>query len=336
MGGKALTKPSTRLSKSEYDALLPIVLSKLTDYQVKPSLSYFDKQDFGDLDLLFSSTNFNPFTVAKLLNATEVIRNNDVTSIGYKVNDSIFQIDLIKVSPKSFDFAYHYFAFNDLGNFIGRIAHKFGFKFGHNGLVYQLFDPVRPTHLITEFLVTTSFKEALTFLEFSYEKYEQGKTGGFKTLTDIFNFVIDNPFFNRDIFLLENRNAKARMRDTKRQSYMSFLKYIGNHTDGFDYSSVPNLKNQKLVEAFNLFPEFKIQYDEQLQQYAIQQQIKEKFNGKIVMDVTGMLGKELQGFITSFKNNVPNFNEYVLNTAPEVIIDDLLKFKNRYNEDFNF
>lgn len=30
-------------------------------------------------------------------------------------------------------------------------------------------------------------------------------------------------FFNRDIYLLKNRNAKSRVRDSKRPSYMKFI-----------------------------------------------------------------------------------------------------------------
>jgi hypothetical protein len=331
MGGKALSIPSTRLSKSEYNSLLKTVLSKLESYHVKPILSYYSKQDFGDMDLLFNSTNFDPFIVATLLNATEVVRNGNVTSIGYQIQDQVFQIDLISVSPEIYDFAYHYYAFNDLGNFIGRIAHKFGFKFGHNGLLYQLYEKDSPTHLISEITVTTSFEQALTFLGFSYEQYVTGKNGGFDKLPDVFDFVIANPFFNRALFLLENRNAKARIRDTKRQSYMSFLKYIRNQNTGFDYLNYPNLKQQKLNEAFTIFTGFKQQYDKAIQQNEVRQQIKEKFNGKMLIELTGITGKELRVFINAFKSTFTNFDDYILQTSLDVIKQDIIDFHESFS-----
>src|SRR3546814_18901157 len=50
-----------------------------------------------------------------------------------------------------------------------------------------------------------------------------GLDQGFETPEDIYSFVASSPFFSSDIFLLENRNAKARMRDKKRKMYMEFL-----------------------------------------------------------------------------------------------------------------
>lgn len=104
-------------------------------------MSYATKVDFGDLDVLIEGgAGYDPTTIAKMLQATEVVRNGDVTSIGVKVDEGIFQVDLIKTPKESFDFTARYFGFNDFGNLVGRIAHKFGAKFGHLGLLYPIRD----------------------------------------------------------------------------------------------------------------------------------------------------------------------------------------------------
>lgn len=42
-------------------------------------------------------------------------------------------------------------------------------------------------------------------------------------LNDIFRYVVGSACFNRDIFLLENRDAQSRIRDRKCKTCMAFL-----------------------------------------------------------------------------------------------------------------
>ncbi|WP_457824345.1 hypothetical protein, partial [Staphylococcus aureus] len=55
--------------------------------------------------------------------------------------------------------------------------------------------------------------------------------GGFRNLLDIFQFVVSSPYANLDIYLLENRNHKSRIRDSKRPTYNAFLDWLEQQTD---------------------------------------------------------------------------------------------------------
>lgn len=320
MGGKALSVIVPRISKSSYEDVCDMVLSKLKDYPIRHKVlpTYFQKADFGDLDIVFEAEGFDYTEVAKLLDATEVVHNNTVTSVGVSIKEGTFQVDLITVPKSSFDFAVSYFSFSDLGNLLGRVAHKLGFKFGHNGLMYVIRDPAKPTQVIKEITITNSFKDALEFCGYSFEAYAEGRLGGFQTLKDIFEYVIDTPYFNKEIFLLDNRNAKARMRDAKRKTYMDFLKYIEDKEfTAFDYSSKEELRATSLAKALDTFPEFKKAHFDAIEKYNKSEEVAKKFNGTIVAEITGLSGKELGTFIQAFKHsfdNFENFEDFVLTT----------------------
>jgi len=72
--------------------------------------SYNTKDSFGDMDILIESHNtYNPFVIAEELNAKEIVRNGDVTSVGIDIGErTLFQVDLIKTESKSFHYAEHY------------------------------------------------------------------------------------------------------------------------------------------------------------------------------------------------------------------------------------
>jgi DNA integrity scanning protein DisA with diadenylate cyclase activity len=205
------------------------------------------------------------------------------------------------------------------------VAHRLGFKFGHNGFYYVLREPGNNSHVLQEILISTSFKEALEFLEFDYSTYLKG----FQTLEDIFQFVIANPHFNKEIYLLENRNAVSRVRDSKRKTYNLFLKYI-EHLDAPPSTFDKHVLREKYLQlALDKFPMFKVKYAQTLEKLKIKQEVKEKFNGTLVQTITGLTGKELGNFIMTFKSSFGNendFTSFVLNSSPDVISSTIKSF----------
>lgn len=106
-----------------------------------------------------------------------------------------------------------YYTYNDLGNLIGRVAHKMGMKFGHLGLLYPLRDG---DHLIAELVVTRDTRQALEFMGYDFDRWNQG----FDQLTDIFEFAASTPYFNPEAFTLENLNHRNRTRNRKRNTFI--------------------------------------------------------------------------------------------------------------------
>jgi len=321
MGGNAI-KNSIRLDKKEYLQVYNEIFNIFNSngYKSKAELikSYENKDSFGDMDILyFEYNNFdNLYKVIDKINPIEIIKNGPVVSIAYPTPKGNFQIDFIKVSRFKFAFAYNYFAYNDLGNFIGVVAHKLGFKFGHEGLYYTLRDKDNICSKICDINITEVFYSALDFLGYDTKYY-----GNFYELEDIFKYASSSKYHNKEYYLLGNRGHKSRVRDRKRKTYIQYLEWLETYEEtGFDYYE--EIKQEKLLEAFEKFPGFKYEYNKELEKFYTRKLVKEKFNGKLVYEISGLEGKDLGKHIKKLKDSIGSedkFNEWILNTSTEEI-----------------
>lgn len=325
MGGNALSVESVRLNAANYKKLSNYCVTQLALNfplgRFHAIESYGSKADHGDLDLLVYAPRYDPFLCASSLGATEVVRNGPVTSIGISSlqefgleEGDVFQVDLISIDADSFEYAANYFSFNDLGNLIGRTAHAMGVAHRHDGLYYYMRDG---DYKFREILLTKNYDQALIFLGYDHERFSQG----FETLNEIFMYVSGSDFFNTGIFLLENRNAKSRIRDRKRKTYMEFLDFCEKNSDltGYEY---PKEKSEWFSRIKEYFPHFDGEYKEAVAALQRQRILKSKFNGEMVSKLTGLQGKELGVFMKEFKNSFGSNEElgaFVLHSTVEEI-----------------
>lgn len=316
MGGNALSHTSVRLTKKNYEWIAAECVARLrTVYpgkRIEALGSYNTKADFGDCDILIeSSPEYDPYKMAGALQAVEVVRNGPVTSVGVVVrpeinmhDGNVFQVDFIKIEPEAFDFALGYFGRGDAGNLLGRLFHACGLAFRHDGLYYYFRDPENPDYKLCEILITQDFSKALEFMDYDPVIYSKG----FDTKTDIYEFVASSRFFNSSIFLLDNRNARSRVRDKKRPMYMEFLKWCEERNDlnSFEY---PKDKKTWLPRIFETFPQFREEFKKSEQYLAEIKKSKAKFNGQMVSEMTGLQGKELGGLMKAFKESFESAQE---------------------------
>jgi len=346
MGGKALSKPSVRLLSDRYFEVEERVVEQLREVvpegvRVAAVEAYRCKPSFGDLDVLVERYDgFDPFALAEALNATEVVRNGDVTSVGVEVDEGVFQVDLIKAQPESFEFNFRYFSFNDMGNLLGRVAKRMGFKFGHNGFRYLVRHPKRDDCKLGEVTLTLSFEEALNFLGYDGARYmalAADKEKGFRALDDVFAYVYRNPYLHPGMFALEEQNHHARVRDRKRPVYRAFLDYLEAMPEPeggyFDWSEKAVLRQHHLERAFEAFPHFKVEYERLVEQAALDDLVKMKFNGRVAGEVTGLKGKELGQFMQSFKAfHGDKFRRTMLMDSPEAVRKRMVDFWKQVSE----
>lgn len=318
MGGNALKNTATeRKLKADYEIILKRVTDCLAEtlpnVRVAEIKAYANKESFGDADILVESDNLpaNWTNIIKeKLQPSEWVNNNVVQSFDV---DKL-QIDLILVPGDSFEFANHYFNYNDLGNLMGRIAHKMGFKYGHLGLFAPLRDD---SHQYAEVAITKNSQEAMQFLGYDYKRYEEG----FKDMDDIFTFAASSHLIHRDIFLLDNRNAKARVRDAKRPTYTAFLKWIESrpeldkHKWPEDNEEKLKIKQEWLKSAAMKFPNFKKQLSIELAELAERKLMRQVWNGELVSRWTGLSGEELGIVMKACKEKKENFNEWVMKSS---------------------
>ena len=319
MGGNALKNCEIRrVSAEEYRILSVEVLHILQETfplrRICIQKAYENKPDFGDLDILFEIRGekdnvFTPESLRELFNSKEVVYNGkhghpdtppDLFEKVFSLEYKGLQVDIIPTLSEYFYSSYIYTSFNDLGNFMGRIAHKMGFKYGDKGLIYQF--RTMEDHVSAEIKVSLDISKIFEFL--GYDLYRFYKS--FNNLEDIFEFVASSKYFHKDIYLLPNRNHKSRTRGLKRKNYNLFLKWLEEPTikliNEYPWPSMEERGGRKDVEefmmkAFTMFPQFRIDFIIERDRLEQEAEVKALFNGGIVKGITGLENIELGNFM---------------------------------------
>lgn len=353
MGGNATKHFGTqRVNKQQFEQCCNMLNNMLQQYVIEQNLqtkekfcvieSYHDKQDFGDIDFL---STIDRQIFEKLVEKTENINivakaEQFSYAIEFKLasDELVFvQVDYIKSNLEDFDFSKNFFAFNDLGNLIGRIAAQAGFSFGFDGLKRKIYvdnrgdiindlysNEISLTSLVenarlfknelnrailkTSIIVTKDFDNALKFLGFDVERFKQG----FNNMNEVFEFVVSSTFFNKDAFLFENRNHKARARDKKRSNYLAALEYFKNKKDRKKQLSLSHMEKE--------FPNFKTEYRD------LEKQIKSDFIDKMIFSNDNiMVSLNYQGTL----KNVNPFKEHLGSQEKQFVFYCENKSKNK-------
>jgi hypothetical protein len=332
MGGNALRNCTTRrYNKDEYQDICTDVTNRLTflfSPKAQPTVipAYRMKESFGDLDVLIRS-NVLPQDYQRrieiLFKPKEIVKNGNCLSFEYKE----FQIDLITTPYENFETSLNYFAWNDLGNLCGRLSHLMGLRLGHDGLAYRW--RIGETQHFKTVIVETDWAKILHVLGLSYERYTQG----FDTLEDIFEFVVSSPYFNKDIFLLHNRNHTSRTRDRKRKTYMEFLKWVEDYKQTTEQNFWQEWRKGEVSKAcwlpklFREMPHFEKLYNEVQAEWEEAVEYKRRFNGDLVMQWTGLKDKELGKFMQYMRTHLgdENMKRDILKMN-EVLVERYVKY----------
>lgn len=318
MGGNALKNTFTRrYNKVEYTAAVEEIIKRLGGVSkfAREVPAYSDKESFGDLDIVvvFSGFQNHKAVVQALFSPDEIVTNSNVISFNY--ND--LQVDLlIQPDLETAIFTLNYFSYNDLGNFIGRTAHRLGFKFGHDGLRYVIRDEDNDARVVKELFVTKRFPAALEFLGFDPHKFQ----AGFRTKEEIFQYATETRFFDPPQFLLENRSCESRRRDRTRVMYQDMLKFLQKKYNlDPNAQKTPANKKIELERAFEVFPSFKHAYETAVSAHALDKAYKKNFNGENVSKWFGWEGKELGLMMKAFREYFEkhNLKPWIASLDPE-------------------
>lgn len=314
MGGSALSFETRRVCRDEYFVLLGEIKQKLTDIgeeKFTDILAYHTKPSFGDIDILICSDRPNRREwIRSTFGPNEIHQNSDVFSFDYKN----VQVDFIFCKEDNFQSSYWYFAWNDIGNIYSRILHRFGLRNGHDGLTLVVRDDTR---VIGEILLTKNVDEILTFAGYDPVSYKKG----FDTKEEIFKYVVSSPYYNYEIFDLENRNYRARTRDRKRPMYTEFLEWAkDNAKHGYEWSLN---KADYIPHILYEFDKLDV-YTDMLREHFSNLDFKKKFNGEVVSLVTGLQGKQLGQMMILLKAD-PFFEKHVLSYMNQETIESQIK-----------
>lgn len=322
MGGN-IFQNLKRLNKSEFNDLVEevslllfanLITSDTTE--IKPTRSYHSKESFGDMDLIVTSDHLRSDWIPRLkqvfnLQDDEFSKNGNVASFKYKD----FQIDLILTPQDEYTICYHYFSWNDLSNLMGRVTYKHGIKFGHKGIFVGVKDG---SHELGEIHVTNSVQDLCDYFGWNYAEWN----AGFETMEDAYKWVVQTPYFNKEIFAYENRNHAAVIRDRKRPNYANFLVWLETQTDLPEYPYESTLAKggyyvrQPYFDMLcHYWPHVREEYDSMLREYEENKLFKSKFNGDIISQITGLQNQELGKFIKWCKatfERIPELRGWIL------------------------
>ena len=316
MGGNVFRHTHTvrRLVKEEYyqyaNGILGLIREATGPIKLHVTQAIESKEDFGDMDIIICGRDKRNL-IENLLTIKEypMQKNGDVTSFLF----IDFQVDLIFTDESHYEYSCNYFDWNDLGNLIGRMSKQLGFKHGHDGLYYVLRNDDR---IIKEFLLSTSYLDILHILGLDKIKFWKG----FATYEELFEYVIRSPFFNPDSFKLENLNNINRVRDRKRKTYNLFLKYI--QEKDIQSKGIRKLTYEEKEEfVLNKFPHIRHQVQELKDKAALGSKIKERINGRIIMNLFSNIdGLTVGKYIEVLKERRPDlYSEAILNMTEEEV-----------------
>lgn len=295
MGGTAVLAKSgvesTRLTLSEFDRVQSAVISTLRELGIRSLTIPFikSKTDFGDIDIIVIDERIDKMdnnTCLSIIhdnidkffcNDDLYIKNGDVVSILY---EGKYQIDFIKVNADVAQYTQAYLSHNDLGNLLGRCIKRFNVTHAMDGLFYDHYMNNKAHR--TRFLLSNDPHQVLRILGLDIEKFKSG----FNTYEEMFDYVMSSKYFNPELFKFENLNNRNRVRDRKRKVYNMFLDYIN-----YDF------KNDNVYDVVADYPWIPAKCEEYTTEYNRRAAIRNAIPGPVVIERTGLTGKELGSFI---------------------------------------
>lgn len=327
MGGKAIKSTYTRrYNVQEYFDLwaeISYIIHNQMDWVGYLLPAYRNKNSFGDMDILIFHDGRvkNPKKqIQTYFSPNEIFHNGSVYSFDYKE----LQIDFIITPERNWETSINFFSYNDLGNFIGKIAHKLKVKYSFEGLKFV--HRTKEGRIMGEIILSKDPSVILPFLGFDYERWKQG----FDNKEDIFEYIINSKYFNLDIFKFKNLSRNHKKRNKRRKMYFDFIDYCYNKTNLPKYKFCSDKKVYfDYIEQW--FPGFKNRLKEFENKEKQKKKIAEKFNGHLIMKkIPGLNGKKLGMAISQYKKSKNNFENFILNNNKECIMDDFEFFYYNY------
>jgi len=321
MGGTAIKQKfgieTKRVSTNEFhiiwNELKPMLESLFPKSEIEYVKYYHTKETHGDMDILIRNNGTLGNVTEKIETISKYIAtNSNVYSFEYK----LFQIDLILITERYWE-SREFFHYDPTGNIMGKISRILGTNLGISGLQY-VYRIKNSKHFIN---LTQNFNEICNFLDLDYSKYNSG----FENIIEIFEWCLNSKYINIDKFKFENFNHADRKRNRRRKSYHDFLEYIEQNNiknkfelkkdkkEYFDYidSTFPNANFKEEIAKYDALNERTIT-------------LSNRFNGRIVMLLTGLKDKELEQFIRDFRKKYSD--DWILNNPPYKIDSAIVNF----------
>jgi hypothetical protein len=336
MGGRALKSAYTRrYEKKEFLALKDEVVEILNkDFRWKTvPLYYREKETFGDLDVIIAWDKISDGQalrkyIEETFKPTEIYHTKNSNSWSFDYKEC--QVDFVMCKEEDFWCHYHYFSYNDLGNFIGALARNVGLKYGQEGLVYDHYFKGSKVGRVS---VSKNYWEIFEFLDLSYKRFMMG----FDNMEEVFEFVKTSKYFNSERYQLKNLNKINRERNLKRANYLAFIDYMEKNPKDEEFEYMED-KTSFIKLAKDFFPDFNYDLETRKMEFEVCKGLyaKAKFNGGILIKKYGIPPTKLPILIEHFKEMVHEeermdyYDYLVSNELSEIyeLFENVLSFYN--------
>lgn len=216
MGGNALKHLNVqRIDAAEYgsrlqrfDEIIKSISKNGLTIAIGYPMSLYGKLDYGDLDVIYWSNDPEKVRTELLtaLDSRGFKKNGQVTSIEWEN----FQLDMIYASLETFEWQLNWYSHGDASAIRGRVYRYYNFKFGHDGLYYN----IRSKNGSKDILVTRNWVEAHKLMG-----YKALSNMHMYTEPEIFEHTVSSPNVHRDIFDLLNP-------DRPRSTQVAFYEWV--------------------------------------------------------------------------------------------------------------
>lgn len=268
--------------------------------------AYREKTTFGDLDLLVQQEAVDAIGKEVIVSELGALLGHDLpyhqvhpkapqfhTALPLEEGGAL-QIDFQMIPEITFDYAKDYFAWNDLSKLMQLLGRTMGgINFGVDGMSRSV---KHNGQVIGHVTFTRNFNEALDFLGFDVERFNQG----FNNLEAMYKFVAKHPRFNTSIYQWENRTSRGRGQDMDRPTYLGFLEWMKDRVLPVD-EPVDDI--DWVAKAYDRFPSAHAERDALFAELAALESFRVRFNGGVVTKITGLRGVPLGEFMKAYRKD---------------------------------
>ncbi|MDP3277716.1 MAG: hypothetical protein Q8Q09_21210 [Deltaproteobacteria bacterium] len=306
MGGKLFNLP--RMPRADYlerEREVRAYLDRELAGAYRIPRYYADKSDFGDMDVLVASVpdwSTRRLAIAAALGVTEHKVVGHVFSCDYRG----LQTDFFAVPAAQLDATHAYLSFNDVGNFIGRMAKRFGLIYGEGGLHYVYRRPNGSYR--ADLALSQDWSKILPFFGLDFAHWERG----FASLEELFGWVIASPYFSVRPYL-DGVDGPMDHRQSVRSTVSRFVAYLRAHE--VDKRWDPPATEVLFAQVCDAFAEADLpaQLAAEHALTAREEVLRAKFSGKRVQALRPALsGKELGAMITAMRASREDFEQWIV------------------------
>ncbi len=198
MGGNALKHLGVeRISSEEFVERVEQFDKIMAEIHSRTGLEFFydfptllpGKIDYGDLDVIYYAKDPDALCteLATAFGSRGAKKNGGVRSIEW----NNFQVDMIYTPLESYDWYLNWYSHGDASAVKGRVYRYYKFKFGHDGLYYN----VRTKNMSKDILVTRDWVKANNMLG-----YKPLALDVVYTIEDIYEYVYSSVYCSKKIF----------------------------------------------------------------------------------------------------------------------------------------